>query len=83
MSTTVDPRTAVLSAMAYPPYNQTAESHCTPWGEAEKLLHAYRAAELRDFLWRLEQSAGDAAAEKFLDDNPELAALVRTEGEEV
>lgn len=29
-------------------------------------------ATLRDFLWRLEQSAGDAAAEKFLDDNPEL-----------
>jgi hypothetical protein len=34
-----------------------------------------RAAVLRDFLWRLEQSAGDAAAEKFLDDNPELRRL--------
>ncbi|WP_329336155.1 hypothetical protein OG252_13270 [Streptomyces sp. NBC_01352] len=34
-----------------------------------------RAAALRDFLWRLEQSAGDAAAEKFLDDNPELRRL--------
>jgi hypothetical protein len=33
---------------------------------------ADRTAILRDFLWRLEQSAGDAAAEKFLDDNPEL-----------
>jgi hypothetical protein len=33
---------------------------------------ADRAAVLRDFLWRLEQSAGGAAAEKFLDDNPEL-----------
>ncbi|MFK0062651.1 hypothetical protein ACIQTN_25915 [Streptomyces werraensis] len=32
-------------------------------------------AVLRDFLWRLEQSAGDAAAEKFLDDNPELRRL--------
>jgi len=36
---------------------------------------ATRAAVLRDFLWRLEQSAGDAAAEKFLDDNPELRRL--------
>jgi|1185.fasta_scaffold00436_8 hypothetical protein len=35
-----------------------------------------RSAVLRDFLWRLEQSAGDAAAEKFLDDNPDLAALL-------
>ena len=34
-----------------------------------------RADALRDFLWRLEQSAGDAAAEKFLDDNPELRRL--------
>lgn len=36
---------------------------------------ADRAAVLRDFLWRLEQSAGDAAAEKFLDDNPELRRM--------
>jgi hypothetical protein len=37
---------------------------------------AIRAAALRDFLFRLEQSAGDAAAEKLLDDNPELAELL-------
>ena len=36
---------------------------------------ATRAAVLRDFMWRLEQSAGDAAAEKFLDDNPELRRM--------
>lgn len=36
---------------------------------------ATRAAALLDFLWRLEQSAGDAAAEKFLDDNPELRRM--------
>jgi hypothetical protein len=34
-----------------------------------------QTAVLRDFLWRLEQSAGDAATEKFLDDNPELQRL--------
>ncbi|MFJ4926879.1 hypothetical protein [Streptomyces sp. NPDC088736] len=36
---------------------------------------ADRAEILRDFLWRLEQSAGDATAEKFLDDNDELRRL--------
>ncbi|MEV5977534.1 hypothetical protein [Streptomyces sp. NPDC052114] len=36
---------------------------------------ADQAAVLRDFLWRLEQSSGDAAAEKLLDDNPELRRL--------
>ncbi|MFJ4926869.1 helix-turn-helix transcriptional regulator [Streptomyces sp. NPDC088736] len=47
---------------------------------AAELVDAYRASVLKDFLWRLEQSAGDAAAEKFLDDNPELAALVLKAG---
>lgn len=36
---------------------------------------AIRAAVLRDFVWRLGQSAGDDAAEKFLDDNPELRRM--------
>jgi len=39
------------------------------------LVAEYRATVLRDFLWRLEQSAGDATAEKFLDDNPELRRM--------
>lgn len=40
---------------------------------------ADRAAILHGFLWRLEQSAGDAAAEKFLDDNEELRHLADEE----
>lgn len=43
--------------------------------KASAKIDAFRAAVLRDFLWRLEQSAGDAAAEKFLDDNPELRSV--------
>jgi hypothetical protein len=53
-----------------------------PRDEVERMRRALaeaapvdRAAVLRDFLWRLEQSAGDAVAEKFLDDNPELRRL--------
>jgi hypothetical protein len=79
---TVDPRIAILSRLSDPPYNEVTETRCVPWDDAVKLLDAYRASVLRDFLFRLEQSAGDAAAEKFLDDNPELAALVRAEGME-
>lgn len=36
---------------------------------------ADQAAVLHDFLWRLGQSAGDAASEKFLDDNPDLRRM--------
>ncbi|MBX9392249.1 hypothetical protein K4749_01210 [Streptomyces sp. TRM72054] len=56
MATTTDPRIAVLSAMAYPPYNETSESRCTPWAEAVKLLADYRAAVLREAADRLDES---------------------------
>lgn len=47
VTTTVDPRIAILSALSDPPYNQTAEEHCVPWDDAVKLLDAYRAKDLR------------------------------------
>ena len=47
VTTVVDPRIAVLSNLSDPPYNETAERHCTPWDDAVKLLDAYRAKELR------------------------------------
>ncbi|KND45356.1 hypothetical protein IQ64_07490 [Streptomyces stelliscabiei] len=83
VSHTVDPRIAILSDLNDPPYNATAEKRCVPWDEAVKMLAAYRAAELRDFLWRLEQSSGDAVAAKLVEDNPDLAELLNateTEG---
>ena len=52
---------------------QPTLEHRTGIKDVERKL---RAGTLCDFLWRLEQSAGDAAAEKFLDDNPELRRLV-------
>jgi hypothetical protein len=76
VSTTVDPRIAILSDLNDPPYNEVAEKRCVPWAEAEKMLAAYRATVLRDFLWRLEQSAGDAVAAKLVEDNPDLAELL-------
>ncbi|GAA3956903.1 hypothetical protein GCM10022384_07520 [Streptomyces marokkonensis] len=48
VTTTTDPRIAILSALNDPPYNQRAEKRCVPWDEAEKLLGAYRAAVLRE-----------------------------------
>jgi hypothetical protein len=48
VSHTVDPRIAILSALNDPPYNEVAEKRCVPWDDAVKLLHAYRAAVLRE-----------------------------------
>lgn len=38
-------------------------------------------ATLRNFLFRLEQSAGDATAQKLLDDNPDLEQLLKSADE--
>jgi hypothetical protein len=74
--TTVDPRIAVLSDLSSPSWHPVPEAYGMPWGEAEEKLNAYRAAVLRDFLWRLEQSSGDQVAVKLVEDNPELAELL-------
>ena len=37
-----DPRIEILSNLSDPPYSQIAESHCTPWDDAERMLAAYR-----------------------------------------
>lgn len=56
VSTTVDPRTAILSRLSNPPYNEVTETRCTPRKEAVKLLHAYRAAVLREAADALDES---------------------------
>ena len=43
---------------------------------ASEKIDAFRAAELRDFLWRLEQSSGHDVAAKLLEENPEWAELL-------
>lgn len=81
--TTTDPRLTLMSRLNTPPYDGPSGKYCTPLGEAAQLLDAYRAAELRDFLWRLEQSSGDQVAAKLVEDNPDLAELLNateTEG---
>lgn len=59
MSTTVDPRLALMSALNDPPYDGAAGKRGTPLGEAAQLLDAYRARELR--------LAADAVEQEFLD----------------
>jgi predicted DNA-binding transcriptional regulator AlpA len=44
VTTTVDPRIAILSDLNDPPYNEIAEKRCVPWDEAVKMLAAYREA---------------------------------------
>ncbi|MFM9656803.1 hypothetical protein [Streptomyces scabiei] len=58
MSTTVDPRIAILSKLNDPPYNETAEKRCVPWDEAAQLLDAYRAAVLLEAAKALELKFG-------------------------
>jgi hypothetical protein len=55
MSTAVDPRTAILSDLSDPPYNERSERHCVPWAVGERMLDAYRAAVLREAADRLEK----------------------------
>jgi hypothetical protein len=68
MSTTVDPRIAILSALNDPPYNETAEKRCVPWDEAAQLLNAYRAAVIRE--------AADAVAQLIADGEHDPDCLV-------
>ncbi|MFB6787661.1 helix-turn-helix transcriptional regulator [Streptomyces olivaceus] len=49
VTTTTDPRIAILSDLNDPPYNEVAEKRCVPWGEAEKMLDTYRAGVLHAF----------------------------------
>lgn len=76
MTTTTDPRIALMSRLNTPPYDDAAGTYSTPLGEAARLLDAFRAAVVRDVLWRLEQSSGDAVAAKLVEDNPDLAELL-------
>ncbi|WP_225825626.1 helix-turn-helix transcriptional regulator [Streptomyces naphthomycinicus] len=55
VSTTVDPRIAILSALNDPPYNGVAEKRCVPWAEAVKMLDTYRAGVLHGAADDIEQ----------------------------
>lgn len=70
------PRLALLSALNSPPYDLAAGLRGMPLGEAVQLLDAYRASNLRDFLWRLGQSSGHDVAAKLIEDEPDLAELL-------
>lgn len=63
VSTTVDPRIAILSKLNDPPYNETAEKRCVPWDEAVKLLDAYRAAVIAEVVEALTAKAQERSAE--------------------
>lgn len=62
MTTTTDPRIAILSALNGPPYNEVAEKHCVPWDAAEKMLDAYRAAVVTEVVEALTAKAGELSA---------------------
>jgi hypothetical protein len=59
VTTTVDPRIAILSDLSDPPCNEVTETRCVPWDDAVQLLADYRAKELR--------LAAEAIEQEFLD----------------
>lgn len=48
VTTTVDPRLALMSRLNTPPYDDAAGTYSTPLGEAAQLLDAYRAAVITE-----------------------------------
>lgn len=79
VTTTVDPRIAILSDLNDPPYNETAEKRCVPWDEAEKMLNAYRAKELRMAAEAIEQEfLGPADSERDQAWNDAVKAIATT-----
>jgi predicted DNA-binding transcriptional regulator AlpA len=56
VTTTVDPRIAILSDLSDPPYNEVTETRCVPWDDAVKMLAAYRASVLREAADALDES---------------------------
>ncbi|MEU3283319.1 hypothetical protein [Streptomyces antibioticus] len=59
MTTTTDPRIAVLSALNDPPYNETAEKRCVPWDDAVKLLDGNDARAILGIVWKWIADAND------------------------
>jgi hypothetical protein len=63
VTTTVDPRIAILSDLSDPPFNEVTETRCVPWDEAEKMLAAYRAAVVDEVVTALREKAQELSAE--------------------
>lgn len=63
VTTTVDPRTAVLAALTHPPYNEVAEDRSTPHDDAVQMLDAYRAVVVAEVVAALVAKAGELSAE--------------------
>lgn len=59
VSTTVDPRIAILSALNSPPYDGVAGLRGMPLGEAAQLLDAYRAAVVTEVVGALQERGGE------------------------
>jgi hypothetical protein len=71
VTTTVDTRSDLYAFAMQGKENSPAISE-----RASEEIDAFRAAVVRDVLWRLEQSSGDQVAAKLVEDNPELAELL-------
>lgn len=79
MTTTTDPRVALMSRLNTPPYDDAAGKTGTPLGEAAQLLDAYRAKELRMAAEAIEQEflgPADSERDQAWNDAVKAAATV-------
>jgi DNA-binding transcriptional MerR regulator len=84
VTTTVDPRIAILSALNTPPYDDAAGVYATPLGEAAQLLDAYRAKVLREVADEIEGiDAHPNATGRHSDIYKALAHRFRRQADEV
>ena len=71
MTTTVDARSDLYA------FAMQGKEHSPAISDrASEKIDAFRAAVVRDVLWRLEQSSGHNVAAKLVEDNPDLAELL-------
>ncbi|WP_123973730.1 hypothetical protein [Streptomyces sp. Ag109_O5-1] len=63
VSTTVDPRIAVLSDLSSPSWHPVPEAYGMPWDDAVKLLDAYRAAVVAEVVEALTVKAQELSTE--------------------
>lgn len=79
VTTTTDPRLALMSRLHAPPYDDAAGTYSTPLGEAAQLLDAYRAKELRMAAEAIEQEfLGPADSERDQAWNDAVKAIATT-----
>ncbi|MCZ4513495.1 hypothetical protein O3Q52_36190 [Streptomyces sp. ActVer] len=78
MTTTTDPRLAIMSALDTPPYDDVAGVYATPLDEAAQLLAAYREAVVAEVVEALTAKGAELSALAEEEMRPSLEERAQT-----